>query len=86
MTEQERAFEAEWKEYDITPNFAQFKEFARGWHANGWSRERAKAKPLVVMEAVGLTNLELLPSKVNKWCQDNAISTGTKIRMTVEEV
>lgn len=85
MTDQERAFEAEWKDRDQLYDFPQVKEVARAWHAIGWSRERPKAKPLVLMECVGLSYLDLLPSKVDKWCQDNAIPSGTKIKVTVEE-
>jgi hypothetical protein len=37
-------------------------------------------------ETVGKSRLDLLSAEVNQWCQENKISTGTHIRITVEEV
>ena len=93
MTNQERAFEAEWKDRDQLYDFPQVKEVVRAWHAKGWSRERPKAKPLereYIITAIipngfacqdnGSPNMAL-----HEWLIANAIPEGTKIRVTVEE-
>jgi hypothetical protein len=89
MTDQEKAFEAEWskRSYLISPAM---KEFARDWYQRGLKhehRERPKAKPLVTYDEAKTSYPKLSHDFfIERWVKENFIPEGTKIRVTVEEI
>ena len=89
MTEQERAFEAWWK--DISPtlytnsNLGGWPDLIKQAYLQGWERKRARAKPLVMTICPGHAIPEKVFGEILEWSVNNQIELR-EIKVTVEEL